>query len=332
MTIGDHAPTMRAIVQDSYGSADVLRLEDIPRPEVRAGEVLVRVHAAGVDPGVRHVMTGLPYLLRLFGFGLRAPKVRVRGLDLAGRVEAVGAGVTRLRVGDEVFGVGEGACAEFARARAEHLAIKPAGLGFEQAAAVPGSGLAALQALRDQGRVQAGQKVLVVGAAGGVGAFAVQIAAALGAEVTGVCSTTSVDLVRSIGAHEVIDYTREEFTDGSRSFDLIIDTAGGRSLSRLRRALTRRGTLVIVGAEGGGRWFGGADRQLRAMLLSPFVSQRLCGLMSVPRQADLETLRGMLESGQLRPLVDRTYALGDAAEAVRALARPHARGKLVLTV
>ncbi len=242
---------MQAIVQHAYGPPDVLRLEDVEPPVIGDDEVLVRVHAAGVDPGVWHLMTGLPYLVRVMGYGLRAPKTRVRGTDVAGRIDAVGEKVTQVRVGDEVFGVCEGSFAEFARAKADKVAPKPASLSFEQAAAVPVSGLTALQGLRDQGEVQPGQQVLIVGASGGVGTFAVQLATAFGAEVTGVCSTGKVDLVRSIGASHVIDYTRDDFARPGRRYDVILDTGGNRPLRDLRRALAPRGTLVIVGGEGG---------------------------------------------------------------------------------
>jgi NADPH:quinone reductase-like Zn-dependent oxidoreductase len=293
--------TMRAIVQDRYGDLDVLELRDIDRPVPKANEVLVRVHAAGLDRGVWHVMTGLPYMIRFIGFGVRRPKVRVRGMDLAGRVEAVGEQVTRFRPGDAVFGWADGSYAEYATVPEDHLAPMPASIGFEQAAAVPISGFAALQAVRDEGEVQPGQKVLVIGAAGGVGSFAVQLAKAFGAEVTGVAGTAQLDLVRSIGADEVIDYTREDVTDGTRHWDVILDTAGHRSLSRLRRALSRRGTLVIVGSEGRGRWLGGFDRQLRALLLSRFVSQRLRALSSKPRHDDLQVPEELIRAGRLRP-------------------------------
>ncbi len=326
--------TMRAIVQDTYGSADVLRLRDVPRPTPQADEVLVRVHAAGLDRGVWHVMTGLPYLIRLVvpTLGLRRPKVAVRGMDLAGRVEAVGEHVTRFRPGDAVFGwTDNGSYAEYAAVPQDHLAPKPAALGFEQAAAVPISGLAALQGLRDVGQLQAGQTVLVIGAAGGVGSFAVQLAKAFGAHVTGVASTTQLDLVRSIGADDVVDYTRQDVTDGSRRWDLILDTAGHRSLSRLRRALTPGGTLVIVGSEGRGRWLGGFDRNLRAVALSRFVGQRLRMLSSKPRQDDLQTLRELIEAGKVTPLLDRTFPLPQAPEAVRHLLQGHGQGKIVIT-
>jgi NADPH:quinone reductase-like Zn-dependent oxidoreductase len=324
---------MYAVVQDTYGSPDVLELREIDKPVVGDDEVLVQVRAAGVDPGVWHLMTGLPYLVRVMGYGLRTPKVGIRGQDVAGRVEAVGTNVTRFRPGEEVFGIGDGSFAEYVCARPDKLAPKPANLTFEQAAAVPISALTALQALRDKGGVQPGQTVLIIGAAGGVGSFAVQLAKAFGAKVTGVCSTTKLELVRSIGAEEVIDYAREDFTEGARHWDLIVDTAGRRSLSQLRRALTRRGTLVIVGGEGGGRWLGGFDRLiLRAPILSAFVRQRLRPLISKERSADLLVLKELIEAGKLTPVIDRTYPLREAPEAIRYLAEGHARGKVVIRV
>jgi NADPH:quinone reductase-like Zn-dependent oxidoreductase len=334
-TATNRTVTMRAIVQDTYGPPEVLELRDIDRPVPGDGEVLVRVHAAGLDRGVWHVMTGLPYLIRVVvpTLGPRKPKVPVRGMDLAGRVEAVGRGVTRFQPGDEVFGwTDAGAYAQYTTAPEDHLAPKPANLGFEQAAAVPISGFAALQGLRDVGRIQAGQRVLVIGAAGGVGSFAVQLAKAFGAHVTGVASTTQLEVVRSLGADEVVDYTREDVTDGTRHWDLILDTAGHRSLSRLRRALTPQGTLVIVGSEVRGRFMGGFDRNLRAVALSRFVGQRLRMLASKPRQEDLQTLRELLEAGKLTPVVDRTFPLPEAPEAIRHLLRGHVRGKVVITV
>jgi NADPH:quinone reductase-like Zn-dependent oxidoreductase len=324
---------MKAIVQDSYGAADVLRYEDVDAPVVGDDQVLVRVRAAGVDPGVWHLMTGLPLMIRVMGYGLRRPKTRVRGRDLAGRVEEVGSKVTRFRPGDEVFGIGEGSFAEYATPRERTLALKPSNITFEQAAAVPISGLAALQALRDKGRVVPGQRVLIIGAAGGVGSFAVQIAKAYGAHVTGVCSTTKVELVRSIGADHVIDYRREDFAAGPVRYDLILDTAGNRPLAGLRRALTRGGTLVIVGGEGGGRWLGGFDRQiLRAPLLSLFVSQKLKGLVSPERREDLEVLRELIQAGKVMPVIDRTFPLEEAPEAIRYVASGRARGKVVIAV
>ncbi len=323
---------MKAIVQDTYGPADVLELKDVDEPVVGDGDVLVRVHAAGVDPGVWHLMTGLPYLVRIMGYGLRTPKTRVRGRDVAGRVEAVGQDVTRFQPGDEVFGICEGSFAEYACPREDKLAPKPANLTFEQAAAVPISALTALQGLRDKGKVQPGQKVLIIGAAGGVGSFAVQLAKAFGAEITGVCSTANVNLVRSIGADEVINYTRDDFADGARHYDLILDTAGRRSLSHLRRALAPKGTLVVIGGEGGGRWLGGFDRNFRAGMLSPFVPQRLGMLTSKERQEDLQSLKELIEAGKVTPIIDRTYPLSEAPEAIRYLAKGHARGKVVISV
>ncbi|MFJ6943190.1 NAD(P)-dependent alcohol dehydrogenase [Streptomyces wuyuanensis] len=323
---------MRAIARDTYGSVDVLELRDVPQPVAGEGEVLVRVRAAGVDAGVWHLMTGLPYLLRLMGYGLRAPAVPVLGREVAGRVEAVGAGVTRFRPGDEVFGFCEGAFAEYVTAGEDRFAARPANLTAEQAAAVPLSAVTALQALRDAGRVRAGQRVLVIGAAGGVGTFAVQLAKTFGAHVTGVCSTTKTDLVRSLGADDVLDYTREDYADGTRRFDLVLDTAGNARLSRLRRALTPRGTLVLVGGEGGGRWLGGTDRVLRALLLSPFVRQRLRGLFSAERGEDLEVLKELMEAGGVTPVVDRAYPLSELPDAIRRLRESRARGKVVITV
>jgi NADPH:quinone reductase-like Zn-dependent oxidoreductase len=325
--------TMRAIVQDRYGPepAEVLRLAEIDRPPIGDDEVLVRVRAAGVDRGTWHIMAGLPYPLRFAGYGLRAPKDRVRGREVAGDVEMIGKAVTGLHVGDEVFGIAEGSFAEYAAARADKLARRPANLSFEQAAAAPVSGLTALQAVRDWGRVQPGHTVLIIGASGGVGTFAVQIAKAFGAEVTGVCSTSKVDLVRSLGADHVIDYTVDD-TDGGQRYDVILDTGGHRSLRRLRRTLTPRGTLVIVGSENGGRWLGGLDRSLRAMLLSPFVRQTLAPLATSENADDLIVLTELVESGKVTPVIDRTYPLGEAAAAILRMQTGQARGKLVVSV
>jgi NADPH:quinone reductase-like Zn-dependent oxidoreductase len=322
---------MQAIVQDRYGPADVLELGRVDRPVPRDKEVLVRVRAAGLDRGVWHLMTGQPYLLRL-GFGLRRPRARVRGTDVAGLVEAVGTKVTRFQPGDEVFGTCNGSFADYACAREDRFEPKPANLTFEQAAAVPTSAFAALHAVRDKGEVRPGQRVLVVGAAGGVGSFAVQLAKAFGAEVTGVCSTAKVDLVRSIGADQVVDYTREDVADASRRYDVILDIGGNRSLSQLRRALTPRGTLVLVGSESAGRWFGGTERLLQAVILGPLVSQRLRTLLSLPRQEDLWLLRELIEAGKVTPVVDRTYPLREAADAIRYLEVGRARGKVVVTL
>jgi NADPH:quinone reductase-like Zn-dependent oxidoreductase len=323
---------VKAIVQHRYGSAEVLELGDVEVPTVRDGEVLVRVHAAGVDPGVWHVMAGLPYAVRL-GFGVRRPRNRVPGLDLAGVVEAVGRGVTRFAPGDQVFGTGTGTFAEFAVAPAAKLSRTPSGLSFEQAAAVPISGQTALAAVRRVGRVRPGQRVLVIGAGGGVGSFAVQIAKASGAHVTGVCSTGKVDLVRSIGVDDVIDYTRQGIADGDQRYDVVVDTAGNRPLSLLRKALAPHGTLVLVGGEAStGKLLQGFDRQLRALLLSPFIGARLVPLVSGQSAESLEVLTELIETGQVTPVVDRAYELAAASDAIRYIAGGHACGKVVLTV
>ena len=324
--------TMRAITQNRYGTVpeDVMRLDQVARPAIGDDEVLIQIRAAAVDRGTWHVMAGQPYLMRLLGFGFRGPRNKVPGLDVAGTVVTVGPAVTRFAVGDEVFGIARGSFAEFAAAREGTLARKPAALSFEQAAAVAVSGLTALQGLRDAGRVKPGQKVLVIGASGGVGSYAVQLAKYFGAEVTGVCGTAKADLVRSIGADHVIDYTRADFADGQRHYDLILDIGGNSRLSRLRRALTPRGTLVIVGGEGD-RWTG-VGRQLRALALSVLIRQRLTMFVSRHRQADLDTLRLLTEGGQIVPVVDRTYSLAEAPLAIHHLHAGHARGKIVITV
>jgi len=323
---------MKAIVRDTYGSSDVLELREIDKPEIADDEVLVRVHAAGVDRGVWHIMTGLPYPIRLAGYGLRAPKNPVIGSDVAGVVEAVGKDVSRFQPGDEVFGIGKGSYAEYVCAREDKLAHKPANLTFEQAAVVAISGLPALQGLRDHGKVRPGQEVLVIGASGGVGTYAVQVAKVYGAHVTGVCSTTKVDMVRSIGADHVIDYTQEDFAEGDQRYDLILDIGGNSSLSRLRRTLTPEGTLVITGGEGGGRWLGGTDRQIRALVLSPFVGQKLGTFVSSENHEDMIILKELIESGKVTPVIDRTYPLSQVPEAIRYLEEGHAQGKVVITV
>ncbi|MGV8978827.1 MAG: NAD(P)-dependent alcohol dehydrogenase [Cellulomonas sp.] len=322
---------MSAVVGRSYGSPDLLTVETVDCPVVADDDVLVRVRAAGLDQGVWHTVTGLPYGIRAAGFGLRTPKNPVPGLDVAGVVAAVGPDVTRFAVGDAVFGTGTGAFADYAIAPESTLALKPAAVTFEQAAATPSSGMSALQALRDVGHVEAGQRALVIGAGGGVGTFAVQIATSFGAQVTGVCSTSKVDPVRSIGAVDVIDYTREEITDRSARYDVVIDTGGNRNLSELRAALTPTGTLVIVGGEGGGQVLG-LSRQLRAIALSAFVRQRLRVLFSTSRLADLKVLAAMLGDCRVVPVVDRTFTLDDAPEAIRHLRAGRARGKVVLVV
>jgi NADPH:quinone reductase-like Zn-dependent oxidoreductase len=323
---------MKAIVRDEYGSPDVLELRDIGIPEIEEDEVLLRVHAAGVGRDVWHVMAGLPYPIRLAGFGLRAPKNPVIGSDVAGVVETVGDKVSRFRPGDEVFGIGKGSYAEYVCAREDKLAPKPANLTFEQAGVLAISGSTALQAVRDHGRVEPGQDVLVIGASGGVGTYAVQIAKTFGARVAGVCSTEKVEMVRSIGADHVIDYTREDFAEGEQRYDVILDIGGNSSLSRLRSALASRGTLVICGGEGGGRWLGGTDRQLRALALSPFVGQKLGTFVASENHEDMLLLKGLIESGKVTPVIDRTYPLSEVPEAIRYLEGGHAEGKVVIIV
>jgi NADPH:quinone reductase-like Zn-dependent oxidoreductase len=324
------ASTMQAIMQDRYGSADQLRLDLTARPVIADTEVLVRVKAAGLDRGTWHLMTGRPYLLRLV-MGLRGPRNRVPGLDVAGTVVEVGSMATRFAVGDEVFGIGRGSFAEYTRAREDKLAHKPAGVSSEQAAVTAVSAVTALQALRDAGHVKKNDKVLIIGASGGVGSFAVQLAKAFGAEVTGVCSATKGDLVRSLGADHVIDYTQNDFADGAERYDLILDIGGNASLSRLRRALTRTGTAVIVGGENAGN-LTGMRRQLRALIVSPFVSQRLTMVTSMQRLGDLEQLAEFLEAGTITPSIDRSFPLGQVPEAMRHLEAGKARGKVVITV
>jgi NADPH:quinone reductase-like Zn-dependent oxidoreductase len=323
--------TMKAIVQDTYGSAEVLQLRDIDQPTAGDGEVLVRVHAAGISRGDVHLITGQPYLMRLLGLGVRKPKNPVPGQDVAGTVVAVGPNVNRFCVGDEVFGIARGAFAEYARAREDKLAHKPANLSFEQAAAMPVSGLTALRAL-DTAAVRAGQTVLVVGASGGVGTYAVQLAAAAGATVTGVASTRKLGLVHDLGATEVIDYTQEDFADGSRTFDVILDIGGVTPVGRLRRALTRTGTLAIIGGENGATWSPGMGRQLRATLLNPFVSQRLTMVVNKEHYSGLERLAAFAVAGDVASFVERPFPLRDAADAVGHLEAGRAMGKVVITV
>ncbi|MFI7284684.1 NAD(P)-dependent alcohol dehydrogenase [Micromonospora chersina] len=325
---------MKAIVQDTYGSADVLQLRDIDRPAIGDEDVLVQVRAAGVDPGVWIFMAGRPYLARLAS-GLRRPRVPVRGRDLAGVVAAVGARVTRFRPGDEVYGTClRGSYAEFASAPERRLTRKPANVSFTQAAAVPVSGMTALRAVRDSGEVRPGHRVLVIGASGGVGSLAVQIAKAYGATVTAVCAPAKADFVRSLGAEDVLDYTSEEVDRDGPVYDVVIDTGGDRPLSLLRRALTPHGTLALVGgAYAKGPMLSGYDRQMfRAPLLSLFVGQRLRSVSAVERTEDLDELRNLIESGALTPAVDRTYPLAEASDAIRYLRDGHPAGKIVLTI
>lgn len=329
MTPASNDSLMTAIVQDRYGSADVLQLREIERPRPRADEVIVRVHAAGVDFGVWHLMEGMPYAVRLVS-GLRRPRNPVRGLELAGVVEAVGAGVTAFAPGDEVFGIGDGSFAEYARASQSKLVRKPSNLSFEQAAVVPVSATTALVGLR-AAKVEAGQSVLITGAGGGVGSYAVQLAHAMGAEVTAVCSSSKLDFVRTLGAAHAIDYTREDITQGNRTYDAIIDLAGHRSVSSLRRALAPTGTLVILGGEGGGRWLG-MGRQVWSQIVGITTRQKFRSPLALVNQGDLRVLAEMLEAGKLRPVVDRRYPLSEVPTAVRELAAGHSRGKSVITI
>ena len=325
--------TMTAIVQDSYGTIpeNVLHIDQVARPTIGDDEVLVGVRAASVDRGTWHIMTGLPKLMRLIGFGLRRPKQPNPGRSVAGTVEAVGKNVVGFQPGDEVYGMAEGSLAEYARAQAGRLSHKPANLTFEQAAAVPVSAVTALQAVRDRAQIRAGEKVLIIGASGGVGTFTVQIAKVFGAEVTGVCSTAKTEFVHGLGADHVVDYSREDFAAGQHHYDVILDIGGNARLSHLRRALTAKGRLVIIGGETDGRWLGGFDRQLRAVMLSPFVSQKLGILGAKESSADLSVLRELIEAGKVTPAIDRTYPLVEAASAVRYFDGGHATGKVVIT-
>ncbi|MFF5448457.1 NAD(P)-dependent alcohol dehydrogenase [Streptomyces sp. NPDC012888] len=324
---------MKAMVQDRYGPPDVLEYREVERPEPGDGEVLVRVRAAAVNAADWHLMRGDPYVARLV-LGVRRPKVRIRGRDFAGTVEAVGRGVTGLRQGDEVYGEADAAFAEYVRAPAGAIGPKPAGLTFEQAAAVPLAGNTALMGLRDLGRLEAGQSVLVNGASGGVGTFAVQIAKALGAEVTGVCSTRNAGLVRSLGADRVVDYTREDFTRAGRTYDLVLDLVGNRSLADLRRVLAPAGTLVLSGGgtSEGGSVVGPMALLVRGQLVSRFTDRRVRVLTAEPGRENLAALGALLESGRVTPVVDRTFPLAEAAAAIRYLEVEHARAKVVLTV
>jgi NADPH:quinone reductase-like Zn-dependent oxidoreductase len=325
------AGTMRAIVQETYGTTDDWQLTDTPKPEIGADEVLVRVRAAGLDRGTWHSMTGRPYLMRVMGFGFRGPKNRVPGLATAGTVVAVGSAVSRFSVGDDVYGVSRGALAEFAAAPEEKLVRKPTNLTFEQAAAVPVSATTAMQAVQ-LGRLESGQTVMVLGASGGVGTYAVQIAKALGAEVTAVCSTTKIDLVRSIGADHVIDYTQHDFTDGSRRYDLVLDVGGNTPLRKLRRVLNPDGALVIVGGENKGNWTGGFGRSLRAPVWSIIIRQRLSMLSSNEGYPSLEQVTELIDDGKVTPEIDRTFALDQARDAMHHLEAGRARGKIVITM
>ncbi len=322
---------MKAIVQDTYGSGETLVTRDVAKPAISDGEVLVRVRAAGVNPADWAIMSGLPYIARPV-YGLRKPKNGIRGTDVAGSVEAVGVGVTRFKPGDDVFGWCEGSYAEYASVSEGSLALKPAALTFEQAAAVPMAGMVALQAVRDHGHVRAGQKVLINGASGGIGTFAVQIAKAFGADVTGVCSTRNVDMVRSIGADHVIDYTIEDFTKSGQQYDFILDNVSNHSLTDLRRALTPTGMLVPNGGLFGNRWLAGGGRIVRAAVLFQFGSQTLGNFLLTQKLEDLVALKEMVEAGQVTPVMDRTYSLSETAEAIDHVGMGHARGKVAITV
>jgi NADPH:quinone reductase-like Zn-dependent oxidoreductase len=326
---------MKAMVNTKYGPPDVLKLTEVEKPVPKDDEALVKVHAASVNPADWHLLRGTPHIARL-QLGLRKPKETILGCDVAGQVEAVGKNVTMLQPGDEVFGSpfmhGFGAFAERACVSEELLAPKPANLSFGQAAAVPLAASTALQGLRDHGGIESGQKVLIIGASGGVGTFAVQIARYFDAEVTGVCSTRNVEMVRSLGADHVIDYTKEDFTRSGRKYDLIFQLAGTRSPSECRRALTPEGTLVQISGDSDGRWIGPLDRIVKALVLSPFVSQRMASFTVKPNEEDLRFLKELIESGKLTPVIDRAYPLSETPEAIRYLENGHARGKVVITM
>lgn len=325
------ASRMLAVARDRYGPVSRVETRWVATPEPATGEVLLEVWAAGVDRGVWHVATGLPYLMRLTGFGLRRPQQPLLGMDVAGRVAALGPDVTGLKVGDSVCGIGIGTFAEYAVARSDLLVAKPSQLSFAQAAAAPTSGVTAWQAVREIGKVQSGRRVLVLGASGGVGSFSVQLARSAGAEVTGVASAAKLDLVRSLGAHHVVDYATADALDGTVRYDVIIDTGGRNGLARLRRALTRDGTLVIVGGEGGGRWTGGVGRQLRAVTLSAVRRQTLTTFISSVTPRRLDQLRLALEEG-LVPAVEHTYGFGEARRALQDLEAGLVRGKSAIEV
>jgi NADPH:quinone reductase-like Zn-dependent oxidoreductase len=321
--------TMHAVLQDRYGTSSVLHLGRVAIPEIGDHDVLIEVRAAGLDRGTEHLMTGKPYATRL-AFGIRHPKNPVPGRDVAGIVADIGSAVTRFAIGDEVYGIAPGSFAEYAVARETQLARKPTNLSFAQAAVVPVSAATALRALVDVGRVQAGQSVLVLGASGGVGSYAVQLAKAFGAEVTGVCSTAKTDLVASLGADHVIDYNRDDFADGTRTYDLVLDIAGNPSLGRLRQALKPRGTAVFIGGEGSGV-ITGMGRQMRGVLISPFLRQRLVVLVAKERASDYERLTDLIETGQVAPSLDRTYPLEEVPHAMQQLETGQVRGKVAIT-
>jgi len=321
---------MKAIVYSHYGSPDVLQCEEIEKPAAGDDEVLIKVHAASVNPLDWHFMRGRPYLLRIMA-GLRKPKMTRLGVDVAGQVEAVGRNVTQFKPGDEVFGNCRGAFAEYVCTSERALVVKPHNVTFEQAASVPVAGFTALQGLRDKGQIQPGQKVLINGAAGGVGTFAVQIAKSYVADVTGVCSTRNVEMVRSIGADRVIDYTQEDFTRSEQRYDLIFDSVGNRSLFALRRVLNPKGIYVVVGGPDG-RWIGPLAGLIKTLVLSPFVSQKLVMFLARGGKEALTVMRDLMESGKVTPVVDKRYSLSEVPEAIRYLEQGHARGKVVITL
>ena len=326
------ATLMKAIAYRCYGSPDVARLESLPKPTVEDGRMLVKVRAASVNPLDWHYLRGEPYIMRM-SVGTGAPKDIRLGVDFAGVVEAVGNGVTRYKPGDEIYGGADGSFAEYVSVReGGSVALKPANMTFEQAAAVPIAAITALQALRDQGKVQAGQKVLINGASGGVGTFAVQLAKQLGAEVTAVCSGRNAALVRSLGADQVIDYNRQDVTRGLQHYDLIIDTVGTHSINEFRRVLTPQGTLVIVGAASAGRWIGGLSGALKAMIVSPFVKQKVGFFLAKLNHDDLDYLGKLMVEGKLVPVIDRRYPLAETAEALRYVEAGHSRGKVVIAI
>ncbi len=328
-------PHMKAVVYTDYGSPDVLEIKDIKKPVPNDDQVLIKVRAASINPLDWHFMEGTPYIMRM-GTGLRKPKVPRLGVDMSGEVEAVGKNVTQFKPGDEVFGVRTGAFAEYVCARPDRggVVLKPANVSFEQAAAIPVAAVTALQGLRDKGKLQPGQKVLINGASGGVGTFAVQIAKSFGAEVTGVCSTRNLDLVRSLGADHVIDYTKEDFTKGDRRYDLILDNVGTQPLSGFRRALKPKGICVMIGGGGpnDGGLIGPMGRPIKALLMSPFISQKMDMFMADVNKADLTVLADLMQSGKVKAVIDRTYPLSQIAEAMRYLEKGHARGKVIITI
>ena len=331
-SLPSNATLMKAIVHRCYGSPDVLKFEDVAKPTPADNEVLVKVHAASVNPLDWHYTRGEPYLVRMDG-GLGAPTNPRLGVDFAGTVEAIGKNVKRFKPGDEVFGGKFGAFAEYVSVREDRaVVLKPANVTFEQAASVPIAALTALQALRDKGHIQAGQKVLINGASGGVGTFAVQIAKSFGADVTGVCSTRNVDMVRSIGADHVIDYTKEDFTKGDQRYDLIVDNVGSHSLSEYKRVLNPKGNFVMVGSTDKGKWIGGMSTPLKAFMLSPFVSQKMVFMLAELTPEDLTKIGDLMQTGKVTPVIDRRYKLNEVPAAIGYLEEGHARGKVVINL